>query len=57
MKDYDSISWRRGEGLPSRDQVKEKREYKKQRRVFVRGRHRKVLCHIEVSIQSLCTCT
>jgi hypothetical protein len=26
MKDYDSISWIGGEGLPSRDQIKEKRE-------------------------------
>jgi hypothetical protein len=26
MKDYDSRSWIGGEGLPSRDQIKEKRE-------------------------------
>jgi hypothetical protein len=42
MKDCDSRSWIGGEGLPSRDQVKEKREQRQCRWVSVRGSHKKV---------------
>jgi hypothetical protein len=40
MKDCDSRSWIGGEGLPSRDQVKEKREQRSCRWVSVRGSHK-----------------
>jgi hypothetical protein len=46
MKDCDSRSWIGGEGLPSRDQVKEKREQRQHRWFSVRGSHREVSCRI-----------
>jgi hypothetical protein len=51
MKDCDSRSWIGGEGLPSRDQVKEKREQRQRKWVSVRGSHRKVLCHMKFFVQ------
>jgi hypothetical protein len=50
MKDCDSRSWIGGEGLPSRDQVKEKREQRQRGWFLVRGSHR------EICVQVFCTC-
>jgi hypothetical protein len=45
MKDYDSRrSWIGGEGLPSRDQVKEKREQRQPQVGFSRVKPQKGLC-------------
>jgi hypothetical protein len=56
-EEYDSRSWIDGEGLPSRDQVKEKGKHRECMWVSVRGSHEKVLSCRELVIHSFHTCT